>query len=204
MQCWRSNVYCAYGAWFAKPPTGQMPTLSLDQPATFTAYALVMAQVANFEQALNALLDSKNTSISASKIKNLTSLAISNVKVHSCVVNKTRLIRQNNSEVITVLFKFFKSCPPDYKLSVLYVVDSISRAARDEHKKKEKPGEVGDGTYGEYLTKVSAILEALVDDMMAVAAEDHKVRRRRTGLQSKRSQLFKCRAGTVEPLLSTV
>lgn len=159
-----------------------------------------MAQVADFEQALNALLDSKNTSISASKIKNLTSLAISNVKVHKRVVEKAPLIKQNNSEVITVLFKFFKSCPPDYKLSVLYVVDSISRAARDEHKKKEKPGEVGDGTFGEYLTKVAAILEALVDDMMAVAPEDHKVCCTGMGCVSMQEiQSIQGRTGEVEP-----
>nr|CAG8593348.1 5112_t:CDS:2 [Entrophospora candida] len=68
-----------------------------------------------FDKKLNELLERKPPGTSASKIKDLTKIALNTPKQYKNIVYSIQ--------------KFIQRCPSDYKLGALYVLDSISQSA---------------------------------------------------------------------------
>ena len=72
-----------------------------------------MKLVLEFDKLLHSIIEAK-APVSASKIQLITKAALKNEQLFHLVVSS--------------IVKFTQKCPNDFKLSALYVVDSISRA----------------------------------------------------------------------------
>ena len=85
---------------------------------------------------------------------------------------------QSESVLIQKLYTHFKKTPPTHKLGVLYVVDSVTRKWMDMAKAEGQP--VGpaarDGTPAAGVHRVTELMPTLMNDIIATAPEDHKVR----------------------------
>lgn len=109
--------------------------------------------VEQFEAILKEIPTLKAPGVSGSRIKKLTEIAVQNVG--------------EESQLIATLYSNCKAVPSAYKLSTLYVVDSIVRAYVDA----KKPEEVIDalapeGTYAAGAYRISELIESLVDDAL--------------------------------------
>ncbi|KAG7191841.1 uncharacterized protein KQ657_002809 [Scheffersomyces spartinae] len=112
-----------------------------------------MSVVEQFETILKEIPTLKAPGVSGSRIKKLTELAVQNVG--------------EESKLIATLYSNCKAVPSAYKLSTLYVVDSIVRAYVDA----KKPEEIIDalapeGTYAAGAYRISELIEPLVDDAL--------------------------------------
>ncbi|KAJ3415326.1 hypothetical protein HDV05_005196 [Chytridiales sp. JEL 0842] len=101
-----------------------------------------------FEKELHSLYDSKHA-VSASKIQHLTKVALKHPKLYKNVVH--------------AMEKFMSKCSPDLKLSGLYVMDSIIRAAP-----KLLPGIEGD----HFIRRFEEKFENMVPSLLAASTED--------------------------------
>ncbi|OLL25451.1 Rpb7-binding protein seb1 [Neolecta irregularis DAH-3] len=132
-----------------------------------------MSAIDEFEKLLQALSASKN-GISASKISSINALAISNVQV--CI--PLQGYGYYSYRDLETIGKHFKKTPGPLKLGVLYVVDSISRAYYDQARKTGQPLDSTDeGTFSGGLSRITAVIESLMNDVILHAPEDHKIMR---------------------------
>ena len=84
---------------------------------------------------------------------------------------------QSEAAIIQKIYTHFKKTPPDHKLGVLYVVDSVTRQWVDQAKKSGQVVGAGaaDGTFAAGATRVTELLPSFMNDIIATAPEDHKV-----------------------------
>lgn len=83
--------------------------------------------------------------------------------------------------LVQKLFTHFKKTPATHKLGVLYVVDSVTRKWL-EHAKAQGQLPISalspDGTFAAGVHRVTELMAMLMDDIIATAPEDQKVRNR--------------------------
>ena len=88
------------------------------------------------------------------------------------------LPRQSESVLIQKIYGHFKKAPANKKLGVLYVVDSVTRQWLEQARKSGQTlgPSASDGTFAAGVNHVAELLPALMQDILAVAPEDQKVR----------------------------
>ncbi|KAF9398845.1 SR- and CTD-associated factor 8, partial [Mortierella sp. AD011] len=111
-------------------------------------------EVAEFQKELYSLFDSR--AASASKIDRLTKLAIKAAKYYKNIVYH--------------LEKFITRCVPEYKLTGLYVLDSICRTSQSVKTKSSS------GTFSgsEYVSRIERNIEALFAEFCKVQEDKEK------------------------------
>lgn len=131
-----------------------------------------------FESLLKDVVLAKR--LSASKMSNLTDIAMKSMEVRltyisSCCEVTSEL--QNDTQLVSTLYRTHKSLPPTAKVSSLYVFDALSRAAKHNINKNGLSGEVKTtkGNCVTFLSKIEGVLEGLFQDMMTVGNSEAKV-----------------------------
>jgi protein NRD1 len=145
--------------------------------------------VAELETGLQGMLALKPPGVSGSRITNITALCVANVQVShgmptqnaclaGCCTNSPSS-RQYESVLIQKLFTHFKKTPGTHKLGVLYVVDSVTRKWLDQAKAQGQTPSLSapDGTFAAGVHRVTELIPILMNDIIATAPEDQKVRR---------------------------
>ncbi|GJJ76898.1 protein NRD1 [Entomortierella parvispora] len=127
-------------------------------------------EVTDFNKELYSLFDSK--SASASKIERITKMAIKSAKHYKNIVYLTE--------------KFITRCVPEYKLTGLYVLDSICRTS---HSIKQK-GSGGSLTGAEYVGRFEKNIEALFAEFCKVQEDKEKEKVKRVVEIWDRSSTF--------------
>ncbi|CAG8437369.1 2812_t:CDS:2 [Diversispora eburnea] len=119
-----------------------------------------------FDRKLHELLERKPPGISASKIKELTRIAMTSPKHYKGIVYS--------------LQKFIQRCAADYKLGALYVLDSVSQAAqRQKSMATEKEGDgISSWSGAEYLERFEKILEEMFSNIMQCPEHDKEIIRK--------------------------
>ncbi|KAI1622067.1 hypothetical protein EDD37DRAFT_504540 [Exophiala viscosa] len=142
--------------------------------------------VAELDSILQSMLNLKPPGVSGSKITAITSLCTANIQSESVLIQK--------------LYTHFKKTPGTHKLGVLYVVDSVTRQWVDQARKAgQQPGSgAPDGTFAAGVTRVTELLPVLMNDIIATAPEDQKVKIKKLLEIWERSQTFPA------PLLATL
>lgn len=146
--------------------------------------------VAELEAGLQAMLSLKPPGVSGSRITNITALCVANVQVSSRVLGSRRTPMravvvltvspwQYESVLIQKLFTHFKKTPGTHKLGVLYVVDSVTRKWLDQAKAQGQTPSLSapDGTFPAGVHRVTELIPILMNDIIATAPEDQKVRK---------------------------
>lgn len=100
---------------------------------------------------------------------------------------------QSDTSLITLLYRHHKKAAPTHKLTSLYLIDAIARAARSKYKKegkakqqeeptttpKDQPpvseSSAGTGTCGSFLKKLEGLLSKIVLDVWENAPVEHRV-----------------------------
>ena len=95
------------------------------------------------------------------------------------VLTRVSLSLQYESVLIQKLFTHFKKTPGTHKLGVLYVVDSVTRKWLDQAKAQGQTPSLSapDGTFAAGVHRVTELIPILMNDILATAPEDQKVRR---------------------------
>jgi len=121
--------------------------------------------VTELETGLQGMLSLKPPGVSGSRITNITALCVANVQYESVLIQK--------------LFTHFKKTPGTHKLGVLYVVDSVTRKWLDQAKAQGQTPSLSapDGTFAAGVHRVTELIPILMNDILATAPEDQKVRR---------------------------
>ncbi|KAJ9604847.1 hypothetical protein H2200_010962 [Cladophialophora chaetospira] len=120
--------------------------------------------VAELDSILQSMLNLKPPGVSGTKITSITTLCTANIQSESVLIQK--------------LYTHFKKTPGTHKLGVLYVVDSVTRQWVDQAKKSGQQLGSGapDGTFAAGVTRVTELLPVLMNDIIASAPEDQKVK----------------------------
>ncbi|KAG9769610.1 Rpb7-binding protein seb1 [Exophiala dermatitidis] len=120
--------------------------------------------VAELDAILQSMLNLKPPGVSGSKITAITSLCTANVQSESVLIQK--------------IYTHFKKTPGTHKLGVLYVVDSVTRQWVDQARKAGQQLGSGapDGTFAAGVTRVTELLPVLMNDIIATAPEDQKIK----------------------------
>ncbi|KAJ6518900.1 hypothetical protein C8R45DRAFT_885111 [Mycena sanguinolenta] len=119
-----------------------------------------MAQLSEFEKALKEVVLAKR--LSASKMNNLTEIALKSM--------------QDDTQLVSILYRTHKSLQPAAKVSSLYVFDALARAARSQVVKQGLTGDINSrkGNAATFLLKVEGVLEGLFQDMISAATPEAK------------------------------
>lgn len=98
--------------------------------------------------------------------------------------------------LIQKIYTHFKKAPGTHKLGVLYVVDSVTRKWMDQAKAQGQPinGTAQDGTFAAGVHRVTELLPVLMNDIIATAPEDQKVRKQ-NDIYIYRHRLYAARRG---------
>ncbi|KAG0049245.1 hypothetical protein BGZ83_005917 [Gryganskiella cystojenkinii] len=112
-------------------------------------------EVTDFNRELYSLFDSKNAS--ASKIEKLTKMAVRSAKYYK--------------NIVYCMEKFITRCVPEYKLTGLYVLDSICRASHSMKQKSSGSSFTG----AEYVGRFEKNIEALFAEFCKVPEDKEKV-----------------------------
>lgn len=109
-----------------------------------------------------------------------------------CAATTNSLSLQSESVLIQKIYTHFKKTPGTHKLGVLYVVDSVTRQWVDQAKKSgQTPGSgAPDGTFAAGVTRVTELLPVLMNDIIATAPEDQKVRSTRSQVKDVITPVF--------------
>ncbi|ETN36363.1 uncharacterized protein HMPREF1541_08640 [Cyphellophora europaea CBS 101466] len=120
--------------------------------------------VAELDTILQSMLNLKPPGVSGSKITSITSLCTANIQSESAIIQK--------------IYTHFRKTPPDHKLGVLYVVDSVSRQWVDQAKKAGQAlgGGASDGTFAAGVARVTELLPSFINEILNTAPEDQKVK----------------------------
>lgn len=85
---------------------------------------------------------------------------------------------QSESVLVQKLYTHLRKAPATHKLGVLYVLDSVTRKWIEQAKANGQPITVSaqDGTYAAGVHRVTELLPVLMNDIIASAPDDQKVR----------------------------
>ncbi|KAG0073294.1 hypothetical protein BGZ92_003893, partial [Podila epicladia] len=129
-------------------------------------------EVAEFDKELYNLFDSR--AVSASKIDKLTKLAFKAAKYYK--------------NVVYCLEKFITRCVPEYKLTGLYVLDSICRTSQSVKTKSSSSS--GSFSGAEYVARFEKNIEALFTEFTKVQEDKEKEKVKRVVVLWERSSTF--------------
>ena len=85
---------------------------------------------------------------------------------------------QSETVLIQRIFTHFKKAPASYKLGVLYVVDSVTRAWVEQARKAGQNfgSSAADGTFAAGVNHVTELLPSFMTDILTNCPEEQKVR----------------------------
>ncbi|KAJ2934888.1 hypothetical protein H1R20_g2298, partial [Candolleomyces eurysporus] len=123
-----------------------------------------MASVEEFQASLKELVEAKR--LSGTKLTKLT----------NTTMEKKSL--QNDTQLVSTLYRTHKSLAPSFKVSSLYVFDALARAAKDQVNKRKLP--LNDdlqatGNAATFLSKLAGVVEGLFQDMQNPDIPEGKV-----------------------------
>jgi len=138
-----------------------------------------------FESALKEVVLAKR--LSASKMGKLTELAMKAMEVRTSslcfTLGLSELIvtfprsQQNDTQLVSILYRTHKTLPTASKVSSLYAFDALSCAARSQVNKDGLTGDINSekGNCATFLLKVKGILEGLFNDLISTGSPETKV-----------------------------
>ncbi|KAF9427656.1 hypothetical protein BGZ94_004457 [Podila epigama] len=127
-------------------------------------------EVAEFDKELHNLFDSR--AVSASKIDKLTKLAFKAAKYYK--------------NIVYCMEKFITRCVPEYKLTGLYVLDSICRTSQSVKTKSTSSSFTG----SEYVARFEKNIEALFSEFTKVQEDKEKEKVKRVVVLWERTGTF--------------
>jgi hypothetical protein len=126
--------------------------------------------------------------LSASKMNKLTDIALNLMEVSSIIVSievmltmgsmrQLLLYAQNDTQMVSTLYRTHKTLPPFSKIHSLYAFDALSRAARSKVNKQGITGDINaeKGNCATFLLKIDGVLDALIQDMISIGTPEAKV-----------------------------
>lgn len=136
-----------------------------------------------FESTLKDVVNAKR--LSASKMSSLTDIALSFMKVRAVILSHhaersspgAGPRTQNDTQLVSTLFRTHRTLPPAAKVNSLYVFDALSRAARNQINKHRlaPPSDPSQGNCATFIVKVEGILDSLWQDLLSTRDETLKV-----------------------------
>ncbi|KAG6825500.1 hypothetical protein H0H92_003487 [Tricholoma furcatifolium] len=141
-----------------------------------------MGSLEEFESILKDVVQAKR--LSASKMSKMTDIAMKSMEVRSPMVFwnvASRLLDiQNDTQLVSILYRTHKALPPSAKVPSLYVFDALSRAAKSHVNKHGTSGtDATQGNCSTFLSKIEGVLDGLVQDMMTVESSEAKEKTRK-------------------------
>ncbi|RXW22144.1 hypothetical protein EST38_g3726 [Candolleomyces aberdarensis] len=123
-----------------------------------------MASVEEFQASLKELVEAKR--LSGTKLSKLTDTAMEKKSL------------QNDTQLVSALYRTHKSLAPSFKVSSLYVFDALARAAKHQVNKQKLP--LNDdlqatGNAATFLSKLAGVVEGLFQDMQNPDIPEGKV-----------------------------
>jgi hypothetical protein len=87
------------------------------------------------------------------------------------------VVVQNDTKLVSILYRTHKSLHPACKISGLYAFDALARAAKSYATKHKQTahGAVEKGNCASFLLKLEGVLDGLVKDMLKSGHEEAKV-----------------------------
>ncbi|CAG8614670.1 7602_t:CDS:10 [Ambispora leptoticha] len=131
-------------------------------------------EIVEFEKILYSLLERKPPGTSASKIKELTRIAMTSPKEYKNIVQSVQ--------------KFIQRSAPDYKLGGLYVLDSISQAAS---RQKVTVKDSSSWSGAEYLERFEKLLDEIFQNIMVCPNSDKEKVHRVIDIWLKKGGIYK-------------
>ncbi|KAG8964921.1 hypothetical protein FRC03_001221 [Tulasnella sp. 419] len=122
-----------------------------------------MSDVEEYEKLLKEIVGAKR--VSQSKIQSITSLALKNM--------------ENDTKLISILYRTHKTLPATSKVSSLYVFDALARAARNHATKTKADQKAVTGNSATFLSKMEGVLDGLIRDMVLCGAPEAKEKTRK-------------------------
>lgn len=103
----------------------------------------------------------------------------------------TILVVQNDTQLVSILFRTHKSLPVAGKISSLYAFDALARAARNQVNKQGLTGDLNSttGNCATFLLKVEGVLDSLYQDLVSSGNSELKVSLRSSITDYSRSHL---------------
>lgn len=85
---------------------------------------------------------------------------------------------QNDTQLVSILYRTHKSLPIAGKISSLYAFDALARAARSKVTKHNLTADVNSekGNCATFLLRVEAVLDGLFQDMVVTGNSETKVK----------------------------
>ena len=112
-----------------------------------------------------------------------TSKYVFSPRVNPCVSLRTTITNlsgpsQSETVLIQRVYTHFKKAPASYKLGVLYVVDSVTRAWVEQARKAGQTfgPSAPDGTFAAGVNRVTELLPSFMTDILTNCPEEQKVR----------------------------
>jgi hypothetical protein len=84
---------------------------------------------------------------------------------------------QNDTQLVSILYRTHKSLPTAAKVSSLYAFDALARAARSQVTKHGLTGDINyeKGNCATFLLKIEGVLDGLFQDMVTAGIPEAKV-----------------------------
>jgi protein NRD1 len=85
--------------------------------------------------------------------------------------------QQNDTQLVSILYRTHKTLPTASKVSSLYAFDALSRAARSQVNKHGLTGDINSekGNCATFLLKVEGVLDGLFNDLISTGSPETKV-----------------------------
>lgn len=135
-----------------------------------------------FESTLKEVVQAKR--LSASKMSTLTDIALKcmEVRVYSSIVCSRVLTfssrqSQQDTQLVSILYRTHKSLSTSAKVPSLYAFDALARAARSQVNKHNLTADTSSerGNCATFLLKVEGVLDGLFQDMVSSGSSEAKV-----------------------------
>ncbi|KAL5536724.1 hypothetical protein ACEPAF_547 [Sanghuangporus sanghuang] len=119
-----------------------------------------MASIEEFESRLKEVVNAKR--LSASRMEKLTELSMK--------------LMENDTQLVSILYRTHKSLPASAKISSLYVFDALCRAARSQVVKRNLTGSIDakKGNCATFLLKIDSVLDGLFQDVLSSGIPEAK------------------------------
>ncbi|KAH8833110.1 hypothetical protein DL96DRAFT_1523421 [Flagelloscypha sp. PMI_526] len=117
-----------------------------------------MTSMDDFEKSLKEVVSAKR--LSGSKMTALTETSMK--------------LMEHDTQLVAILARTHKSLPASNKISSLYVIDAICRAARHHANKHRLTAESGKANSASFLTKFETMLDTVFQDMLQNAGPEGK------------------------------
>ncbi|KAL5531282.1 hypothetical protein ACEPAG_4159 [Sanghuangporus baumii] len=119
-----------------------------------------MASIEEFESRLKEVVNAKR--LSASRMEKLTEFSMK--------------LMENDTQLVSILYRTHKSLPASAKISSLYVFDALCRAARSQVVKRNLTGSIDakKGNCATFLLKIDSVLDGLFQDVISSGIPEAK------------------------------